>query len=133
MGGFREDYKLIVGAFTEEEIAAQGYVWAFEFGPLFIVNGEKTGLSAFSGGLSPRTAIGQTADGSVLLLVIDGRQPSSIGATYQDVQTVLYDNGAVNAIGLDGGSSTSLVLGGTLINSPSGGDDDRLLPNAIIF
>jgi exopolysaccharide biosynthesis protein len=133
MGGFRGDHKLIVGAFTEAEIAAQGYLWAFEFGPLFIVNGEKTGLTAFSGGLSPRTAIGQTADGSVLLVVIDGRQPASIGATYQDVQTVLYDNGAVNAIGLDGGSSSSLVLGDRVINSPSGGDDERLLPNGIVF
>jgi exopolysaccharide biosynthesis protein len=133
MGGFREDYKLIVGAFTEAEIAAQGYRWAFEFGPLLIVNGEKTGLNAFSGGLSPRTAIGQTPDGAVLLVVIDGRQPASIGATYQEVQTVLYDNGAVNAIGLDGGSSSTLVLGDRVINSPSGGDDERLLPNGIIF
>jgi exopolysaccharide biosynthesis protein len=133
MGGFREDYKLIVGAFTEEEIAVQGYVWAFEFGPLFIVNGEKTALDAFSGGLSPRTAIGQTADGSVLLLVIDGRQVTSIGATYQDVQTLLYDQGAVNAIGLDGGSSSSLVLDNRVVNSPSDGDDERMLPNAIIF
>ena len=133
MGGFREDYKLIVGAFTEQEITAQGYVWAFEFGPLLIVNGEKTGLNAFSGGLSPRTAIGQTADGSVLLLVIDGRQVSSIGATYQDVQTLLYDHGAVNAVGLDGGSSSSLVLYNRVVNSPSDGDDGRLLPNAIVF
>jgi exopolysaccharide biosynthesis protein len=133
MGGFREDHKLIVGAFTEAEIAAQGYVWAFEFGPLFIVNGEKTALDAFSGGLSPRTAIGQTADGSVLLLVIDGRQVTSIGATYQDVQTVLYGHGAVNAIGLDGGSSSSLALDNRVVNSPSGGDEERLLPNAIIF
>jgi exopolysaccharide biosynthesis protein len=133
MGGFREDHKLVAGAFTEAEAAAQGYLWAFEFGPLLILNGEKTKLSAFSGGLAPRTAIGQRADGSVLLLVIDGRQINSIGATYQDVQTVLFANGAVNAIGLDGGSSSSLVYEGRLINSPSGGEDERRLPNAIVF
>jgi hypothetical protein len=46
---------------------------------------------------------------------------------------LFIDNGAVNAIGLDGGSSTSLVLEGRLTNSPSGGDKDRLLPNAIVF
>jgi exopolysaccharide biosynthesis protein len=133
MGGFREDYKLIVGAFTEAELAVQGYMWAFEFGPLLIVNGEKTELNAFSGGLAPRTALGQTADGSVLLLVIDGRQLASVGATYQDVQTILYANGAVNAIGLDGGSSSSMVLAGKLVNSPSDRDEERLLPNGIIF
>jgi exopolysaccharide biosynthesis protein len=133
IGGFRGDHKLVVGAFSDAELAAQDYDWAFEFGPLLVVNGEKTELNAFSGGLSPRTAIGQTADGSVLLLVIDGRQLSSIGATYLDVQTVLYANGAVNAIGLDGGSSSSMVLNGKLVNSPSDGDNERLLPNAIVF
>jgi exopolysaccharide biosynthesis protein len=133
MGGFREDNKLVVGAFTEQEIAAQGYRWAFEFGPLLIVNGEKAELNAFSGGLSPRTALGQTADGSVLLLVIDGRQLASIGATYRDLQTILYANGALNAIGLDGGSSSSLVLEGKLINSPAEASNERLIPNAVIF
>jgi exopolysaccharide biosynthesis protein len=133
MGGFREDGLFAAGAFTREEIPALDYVWAVEFGPLLILNGEKTALNAFSGGLSPRTAIGQREDGSVLLLVIDGRQPGSIGATYQDIQTILYDNGAVNAFGLDGGSSSTLLFNGALANSPSGGKQDRLLPNAILF
>jgi hypothetical protein len=56
---------------------------------------------------------------------------AGIGATYQDVQTVLYANGAVNPIGLDGGSSSSIVVEGKLVNSPS--DDERLFrarPNA---
>jgi exopolysaccharide biosynthesis protein len=42
MGGFREDHKLVVGMFSDVELAIQGYVWAFEFGPLLVVNGEKT-------------------------------------------------------------------------------------------
>ncbi len=133
MGGFSRDHKLSVGYFTEDEIAAQNYLWAVEFGPLLIVNGEKSELTQFSGGLSPRTAIGQTKDGSVLLLVVDGRRAGSIGATYRDTQTILYANGAVNAIGLDGGSSSSMVYEGTLVNTPSEGDTERLLPNAIIF
>lgn len=133
MGGFSREHKLSVGYFTESEIAAQDYLWAVEFGPLLIVNGEKSELTQFSGGLSPRTAIGQTKDGSVLLLVVDGRRASSIGATYQDIQTILYANGAVNAVGLDGGSSSSMVYEGALVNIPSEGDTERLLPNAIIF
>jgi exopolysaccharide biosynthesis protein len=133
MGGFTEDYQLVVGNFTNEEIAARGYVWAFEFGPLLVVNGEKAELTAYSGGISPRTAIGQTREGHILLVVVDGRQPASIGATYRHIQTILYANGAVNAIGLDGGSSSAMVYGGKLVNSPFCEDDDRLLPNAIIF
>jgi len=133
MGGFTQDYKLVVGSFTEEEISAQNYLWAFEFGPLLIVNGEKMEFTSYSGGLAPRTAIGQTAQGHVLLVVVDGRQKTSIGATFLDMQTILYANGAINAINLDGGSSTTMVFQGSVINSPSDGDAERLLPNAIIF
>ena len=57
-------------------------------------------------GLNPRTAIGQRSDGAMLLLTIDGRQPSSMGATYEDLIEVMMNYGAVNAANLDGGSST---------------------------
>jgi exopolysaccharide biosynthesis protein len=133
MGGFNTEHKLIVGRFSQEEIVAQNYVWAFEFGPLLIVNGEKVELTPYSGGIAPRTAIGQTQDGSVLLVVVDGRQAKSFGATYRDMQTILFANGAINAIGLDGGSSSSMVYDGVLVNSPQEGDSERLLPNAIVF
>ncbi len=131
--GLNRNYSLVVGALSEREMREQDYLWAVEFGPLLIVNGMKTALTNFSGGLSPRTAIGQTAEGHILLLVLDGRQVSSIGATFQDMQTVLYANGAINAFGLDGGSSSSMVYSGELINTPSGGDRERYLPNAILF
>lgn len=53
----------------------------------------------------PRTAIGQKRDGTILLLVIDGRQSGGIlGATLLDVQNILYSQGAWNAANLDGGS-----------------------------
>ena len=133
MGGFTKDYKLAIGSFTEEEITAQQYLWAFEFFPLLIVNGEKIEFPPFSGGYAPRTAIGQTAEGHVLLVVVDGRQKTSIGATFEDLQTILYANGAVNAINLDGGSSTTMVFQGKVMNSPSDGEKERLLPNAILF
>ncbi|MDR1971620.1 MAG: phosphodiester glycosidase family protein [Treponema sp.] len=133
MGGFTGDYKMVVGLFTDDEIAALQYRWAFEFGPLLIVNGEKTELTDFSGGLAPRSAIGQLKNGAVLLAVVDGRRPGSLGATFKDMQTILYANGAVNAIGLDGGSSATMVYRGKVVNTPSEGEAQRLLPNAIIF
>ena len=133
MGGFTADYSLVVGGFTEEEIIARQFSWAFEFFPILIVNGQKIEFQPFSGGFAPRTAIGQTAQGHVLLVVVDGRQRTSIGATFEDLQTILYANGAVNAINLDGGSSSTMVFNGTVINNPSDGDRERLLPNAILF
>jgi exopolysaccharide biosynthesis protein len=133
MGGLTRDHKLVVGMFSDEEIPAQNYLWALEFGPLLIVNGEKTEMTDFSGGLAPRTAMGQLENGAVLLVVVDGRRAGSLGATYKDLQAILYANGAVNAIGLDGGSSSSMVYRGELVNTPSEGDAGRWLPNAIIF
>ena len=133
MGGFTKDYKLVIGGFTEEEIKTKEYLWAFEFFPLLIANGQKIEFQPFSGGYAPRTAIGQTAQGHVLLLVVDGRQRASLGATFEDLQTILYANGAINAINLDGGSSASMVYHSRLINSPSDGEKERLLPNAILF
>jgi len=133
MGGFTKDYKLVIGGFTEEEIMTKEYLWAFEFFPILIANGKKPEFQPFSGGFAPRTAIGQTAQGHVLLLVVNGRQFSSLGATFEDLQTILFANGAVNAINLDGGSSSSMVYHGRLINSPSDGESERLLPNAILF
>ena len=133
VGGLNANYKMVVGKFTEGEIAKQNFLWAFEFGPLLIVNGEKTEFTPYSGGLAPRTAIGQTAEGHILLVVVDGRQISSIGATFLDLQDILYEQGAVNAINLDGGSSSTMVYRGTVVNSPSEGDSERLLPNAIVF
>jgi exopolysaccharide biosynthesis protein len=133
MGGFTKDYKMVIGGFTEEEIKTKEYLWAFEFFPLLIVNGQKIEFQPFSGGLAPRTAMGQTAQGHVLLLVVDGRQRASLGATFEDLQTILYANGAINAINLDGGSSSSMVYHSRLINSPSDGERERLLPNAILF
>jgi exopolysaccharide biosynthesis protein len=133
IGGFTAAHKLAVGRMTNNEIARQNFEWAFEFGPILIINGEKTALNAYSGGLSPRTAIGQTKEGHILLVVIDGRQASSIGATFQDVQMVLFANGAINAIGLDGGASSCMVYQGELVNTPSEGNRGRLLPSAIVF
>ena len=60
-------------------------------------------------GYNPRTAIGQRADGSVILLCIDGRQAGSLGGTYADIINIMVEFGAVNACNLDGGSSTVML------------------------
>jgi exopolysaccharide biosynthesis protein len=133
VAGINNNNKLLVGNFTASEIEERNFKWAAECGPVLIVNGEKTKMTATAGGIAPRTAIGQTKEGSILLLVIDGRQISSVGASLYDVQSVLYEHGAVDAMNLDGGSSTSMYYNGKLMNSPSKGDEHRNLPNAIIF
>lgn len=133
IGGFTVDYVLVVGDYSDTEIDTIDFLWAVEFGPLLIVNGKILEISEYAGGYAPRTAIGQTADGAVLLVVIDGRQVTSIGATFKDVQTILSSNGAINAICLDGGSSSTIMFNGLILNNPSEGVSERKLPNAIII
>jgi len=59
-------------------------------------------------GTAQRTAIGQREDGTVILLVTDGRTASSLGATHNDVIDIMVDYGAVSAGMLDGGSSSMM-------------------------
>lgn len=74
-----------------------------------IVNGETRQVDGKGSGANPRTAIGQKADGTVLLLVTDGRGASGhLGATAADLIKIMKEYGAVNAANLDGGSSSSM-------------------------
>lgn len=74
-----------------------------------IVNGEERKVDGNGSGANPRTAIGQKADGTILLLVTDGRGASGhLGATASDLIRIMKQYGAVNAANLDGGSSSSM-------------------------
>jgi len=113
--GFNSENKLIVDKMTADDAISMGLRDAISFSPILIKDGQPTNVSGFSLGLNPRTAIGQRADGTVLLLVIDGRQPQSLGATYQDLIDIMVKYGAVNACNLDGGSSSLMVYEGEIV------------------
>ncbi|HEX9997199.1 MAG TPA: phosphodiester glycosidase family protein [Abditibacterium sp.] len=70
----------------------------------------------------PRTAVGFDKDKNWLFLVADGRQAVSVGLTIPETAQLFHSLGAVEAMNLDGGSSTQLVINGELINTPSGYD-----------
>ncbi len=79
-----------------------------------IINGTATEFSGSGSGANPRTAIGQKADGTVLLLVTDGRGAGGhLGATARDLISIMQEYGAVNAANLDGGSSSAMYYDGT--------------------
>lgn len=135
--GFDYNNKLVTGQYTLAEITANKIRDAVSFGPALIINGNTVQINGNGGsGYQPRTAIGQTVDGKVLLLEIDGRQPLySIGATLKDVQNIMLKYGAVNACNLDGGSSTGMYYQGQLINKPCGplgNSGGRYLPTAFL-
>jgi len=83
-----------------------------------IINGEKREMNGMGSGLNPRTAIGQRADGSVLMFVTDGRGKSGhLGASAGDLISVMEEYGAVNAANLDGGSSSCMYYNGEYLKS----------------
>ncbi len=123
---------LHVGFYSYEECVANDIVHAVSFGPILVSNGEP--VEPPSSSVNPRTAIGQRADGAILMLVIDGRQVHSIGATYQDMMDIMLDYGAINAINMDGGSSTVMYYDGRYVNSCSAENGQpRPLPDAWLF
>lgn len=113
--GIDDNYILHVGNLTHEDIMARNIRYGASFGPVLIVNGEPA--ANLTSGVNPRTAIGQRSDGAILMLVIDGRQVISLGATLQDLVDVFQEYGAVNACNLDGGSSSLMWYGGDYINN----------------
>ncbi len=78
-----------------------------------VINGEARDMKGAGSGLNPRTAIGQRADGALLLLVTDGRGSSGhLGASASDLIGIMTQYGAVNAANLDGGSSSCMYYEG---------------------
>lgn len=83
-----------------------------------IINNETREVNGMGSGLNPRTAIGQRADGSVLMFVTDGRGKSGhLGASSLDLIEVMQEFGAVNAANLDGGSSSCMYYDGEYLMS----------------
>lgn len=132
--GFNKDNILVVGQYRLNEINNLNLRDAVDFRPFLIVNGKPTKMYGNGGwGTGPRTAIGQKADGTILFVVIDGRQLHSRGATMKQLQEIMIENNAINAANLDGGSSSVIYFDNRIINSPSSPYGDRYLPSAFLI
>jgi phosphodiester glycosidase len=82
----------------------------------------------------PRTAIGRLKDGRLLLATVDGRQPGrSVGMSLPELAGLLLEYGVMEAINLDGGGSTTMVVNGKLVNSPSDPTGERPVSDAILI
>jgi len=121
-----------------------GQMWdkticAMSAGPRLVKNGsilvtskEEAFPADIANGRAPRTAVGLTKDGHVLLLVVDGRQQSSIGMTLIELATLMQEWGAVDAMNLDGGGSSEMFVGGRVVNKPSDGRE-RSVGDALVI
>ncbi len=86
---------------------------------------------AFGAARHPRTAVGVTATGEIWLVVVDGRQPMSAGATLAEMATVMQRLNCVEALCLDGGGSSMAGVGGVVVNRPSDGRE-RAVTNFLL-
>jgi large repetitive protein len=106
--------------------------------PLLLLDGRRvlervpTIRPAFALEGHPRSAVAVRADGTVLIVAVDGRQPDfSVGMTLPELTDLLLELGAVDALNLDGGGSTTLVVDGRIVNRPSD-PVERAVTNALV-
>ena len=130
--GFDEQDHLQIGAFTDTSNLCD----AVEFHPALIINGENLVAGTGLNEQQPRTAIGQAEDGTVIMLVVDGRQFHSFGISIERCAEIMESYNAYQASMLDGGSSSVMVYQGREITSPttlSQNPEGRYLPDAFLI
>ena len=123
----------VARSMSHQELIDNDIRYAVCYGPVLIVNGVSASPDSLNISLNPRTAIGQCADGAMLFLVIDGRQVVSMGARYQDLVEIMERYGAVNAVNLDGGSSSMLWFQDHYVNNSSSVIGVRDMPTSIVI
>lgn len=119
----------------ESDIEAEDVVTS---GPMLLIGGnpETVVNDKFNTNRHPRTAVGRKADGTVVLLTADGRNKMAAGLSMVELQQVMASLGCVDAINLDGGGSTTMVVRGEVVNHPSDNKQfdaagERVVANAI--
>ena len=114
---------------------------AVSAGPLLLAAGAEVGRpeleaisQVFARARHPRTAVGVRADGTLLLVAVEGRRPErSVGMTLAELTGLLRDLGAVDAINLDGGGSTAMIVADELVSSPSDRQGERANGDALLL
>lgn len=122
----------VARSMTRQQLIDNDIRYAVCYGPVLISNGEAVSTAGAYEGLNPRTVIGQRGDGAILLLVIDGRQTVSMGANYKDLTEIMLSYGAVNALNLDGGSSSMLWYQDHYVNNSSSVIGIRDIPTSFV-
>lgn len=132
------DKAKVVESFNSDEAKkAETIVGA---GPLLLENSninvrtkEENIASDIAYGRSPRTALGIKDDGTVLMVVVDGRSADSCGMTLTELAQFLKKLGAKDAINFDGGGSSEMVIKGRVINKPSDGRERMISMGLGVF
>ncbi len=123
---FDERDHLLVGSITAEQALAKGVRNAICVeNSTIIVNGKSAEIAGIGDGLHLRAAIGQRADGAVLMMVLEGEKPSSLGVSLQDCIREMLKAGAVNAAVMNSTDAATIVYENKPLNTASDAADRR--------
>lgn len=89
--------------------------------------------SSFATDRHPRTAVGISPDGHLWMMVVDGRQEISTGMSLYELAEFMSEFGITEALNLDGGGSTTMMVDGKVVNSPSDATGLRPISNALFL
>ncbi|MBX3281329.1 MAG: phosphodiester glycosidase family protein [Acidobacteria bacterium] len=119
-------------AFANAEDVTNGVPRLIRNGKIDITWNEERASKSFVETRHPRTAVAILKDGKCLLLTADGRSETSGGIDLYDLADILLELGAVDAMNLDGGGSTTMVLDDKVVNQPSDKGGERKVGDALI-
>ena len=109
-------------------LVADGAQLVLGGGPTLVYNGDVKVRSVeermapdIARGRTPRTAVGVKRNGDLVVMVVDGRSADSVGMTLAELGKYLRRFGAMDAVNLDGGGSSEMVVGQRIVNVPSDG------------
>ncbi len=100
----------------------------------FVHPGDPSFYYHFGEHRNPRTLAGVRPDGTIVLVVADGRYPDiSVGLSFAEEARIMHALGARDAVNLDGGGSSTMTIGSTLVNHPSDTTGERPIGDALLL
>jgi N-acetylmuramoyl-L-alanine amidase len=134
-----KDGQFLVGNITDNQISnLKGNVqWGCSLSYAVVVNGKKgfTGSSNYShfSQRNPRTLLGQKADKTMVLVVVEGRSTTSKGVTGDQSADIMLSLGCVNAINADGGGSSEMIVDGKIVNQLADGSERKIGSALVVY
>lgn len=130
--GLNKENKMYVSNYSGIDV--ENFRWGLEFYPGLVVDGVQAVNEGYCMGIQPRTTLGQEKDGSLLMLVIDGRQPGySLGCSVAECTKIMMRYDCYQGMNLDGGSSAVMYYDGRQITKSSSVSGlGRNMPDAIL-
>lgn len=117
------------GKMSASQMLADGALQCWSYGPILVQN--YVAIEDFTGKSqvkppNPRTGIGMVEPGHYIIIVADGRKASSMGPTLAEFAKLFEEYGCKTAYNLEGGSASTIIFKGEVLNEPSGGEQKKI-------